>query len=94
MTDTNKALRKQLVSMLKGGEAHAKFEDVISDSTCEVAGHEAGRLLAFSVDAARTSPHHTVGHLRVQPQCETQIAEMARRILAEDRRSSQCPSMG
>ncbi|MEY2414072.1 MAG: hypothetical protein QOD84_2678 [Acidobacteriaceae bacterium] len=30
-TDTNKALRKQLVSMLKGGEAHAKFEDVISD---------------------------------------------------------------
>ncbi len=36
--DTDKALRKQLVALLKGGEAHAKFEDVISDVPAKLRG--------------------------------------------------------
>jgi hypothetical protein len=56
-TDTNKALRKQLVSMLKGGEAHAKFEDVISDLPAKLRGTKP--------DGFSHSPWMLLEHLRI-----------------------------
>lgn len=56
-TDTDKALRRQLVSMLKGGEAHAKFEDVISDLPAKLRGTKP--------DGFPHSPWMLLDHLRI-----------------------------
>jgi DinB superfamily len=42
--DTDKILRKQLVDLLAGGNAHAKFEDAIADFPTELRGQKAANL--------------------------------------------------
>ncbi|MEP6644374.1 MAG: hypothetical protein ABJA69_07740 [Acidobacteriaceae bacterium] len=56
-TETDKALRKQLVTLLKGGEAHAKFEDVITDLPAKLRGTEP--------DGFPHSPWMLLEHLRI-----------------------------
>ncbi len=55
--DTDKALRKQLVSMLKGGEAHAKFEDAVSNLPAKLRGTKP--------DGFPHSPWMLLEHLRI-----------------------------
>ncbi|MDP9161821.1 MAG: DinB family protein [Acidobacteriota bacterium] len=55
--DTDKALRKQMVSLLKGGEAHAKFEDVITDLPAKLRGTKP--------DGFPHSPWMLLEHLRI-----------------------------
>lgn len=56
-TETDKALRKQLVTLLKGGEAHAKFEDVITDLPAKLRGTKP--------DGFPHSPWMLLEHLRI-----------------------------
>ena len=56
-TETYKALRKQLVTLLKGGEAHAKFEDVITDLPAKLRGTKP--------DGFPHSPWMLLEHLRI-----------------------------
>jgi len=42
--DTDKALRKHLIDLLQGGNAHVKFDDVIENFPPEVRGQKAANL--------------------------------------------------
>jgi len=42
--DENKALRQQLVDLLKGGNAHVKFEDAIADLPANLRGQKAANF--------------------------------------------------
>lgn len=55
--DTDKALRKQLVSMLKGWEAHAQFEDAVSGLPAKLRGTKP--------DGFPHSPWMLLEHLRM-----------------------------
>ena len=43
--DQDKILRKHLIDLLQGGNAHVKFEEVIADFPAELRGHKAANLL-------------------------------------------------
>jgi hypothetical protein len=55
--DHDKALRQQLVDFLKGGEAHAKFEDVVADFPA--------KLLGQKPQGIPHSPWMLLEHLRI-----------------------------
>lgn len=42
--NNDQVLRKQLVEMLRGGHAHAKFDDAVRDFPSELRGKKAGKL--------------------------------------------------
>ncbi len=42
--DSQKALRQQLVDLLRGGNAHAKFEDAVADLPANLRGQKAANL--------------------------------------------------
>jgi hypothetical protein len=42
--DNEKNLRQQLIDLLRGGNAHAKFDDVIADFPAELRGQKAANL--------------------------------------------------
>src|SRR5579871_3852701 len=50
---------------------------------------EARKLSPHAVDASRTPPHRATRHSRIQSQQKSQIPEVARRLLAEERSSTE-----
>ena len=85
----DKALRQHVLELLRGGGAHAKFDEIVAGIPPERARPKARRVAAFALDATGTHAHSAVGHYRVQPQPETCFSKMARRILAGDGSSAQ-----
>src|ERR1700737_4600989 len=81
----DRSLRQQLVDLLAGGSAHAKFDDVVNGLPIKLRGtrpatfpHSPWMLLAHP-------PPVSVGHSRLQPKCKPRISGVASRVLAENR---------
>jgi hypothetical protein len=66
--DTDKQLRKHLIKMLEGGDAHATFDDAVADLPAALQGK--------TPKSAEHSPWQLLEHLR--------IAQRDTRLLADD----------
>ena len=87
--DHDASLRQHLLELLKGGSAHARFEEAIAGIPAKLRGHEAGRISAFPVDAARAHAHRAMGHPRIQPQPKACFPRLAQGLLAAQRSPAQ-----
>jgi len=81
----DKALREHLLELVKGGGAHAKFDDAVADLPDDLRGNK--------VEALPYTFWMVLEHMRIaRLQCESEIQsdEMARWLLAEDQSAAQC----
>ena len=81
-SNSDRALREHLLYLLKGGGAHATFDQAIADFPVSLRGkkpggqpHTAWRILEHLIGS--------VGHPRIQPQPQARISGLAERVLAK-----------